>query len=768
MYGIEMFRMQRLTIEPLANISLRRVEEKAPCWRADTDDPQLRIRLAADSGTVPAGWYSFSVNLDVVSGYILAPCVYADYGEGWSEQTRIPLWFSDTSSIIEGIIVLPREARQLRFDPSLKQVEFCLGAVRLKRIGRISACIGMMKTLADADRGAFWSNLCRVSAGTARSIWKSGLKQTGTYLRGRYLDLLRSAMGGYGYWIRHFDAPRQLPELSKRAERLAHRPRFSILLPTYNTPEKWLRKCLDSVVSQAYPDWELCVADDASSQPHVRRVLQEYASKDSRIRIVFRETNGHISEASNSSLQMASYEYVALLDHDDEIPPHALLEVAEAIVANPEWQLVYSDEDKIDETGRRFDPYFKPDWNYDFLLAQNCICHLGVYKTDLVRSVGGFRKGFEGSQDWDLALRVVERLKPEQIGHIPKVLYHWRAIEGSTAIGVGEKNYAVDAGRRAVEEHILRAGKRGRMQVLANGHLRVRYELPEAPPMVSLVIPTRDKVELLRMCIGSILEKSTYPSFEILVVDNQSAEPETLAYFEELRALPNVKVLSYDAPFNYSAINNYAVAHARGEVIGLVNNDIEVIASDWLEEMVTHALRPDVGAVGAMLYYPDDTIQHAGVIVGLGGVAGHAYLGLPRGSAGYFSRALVTQEISAVTAACLLVRREVFDAVEGLDTGLSVAFNDIDLCLRIRRAGYRNIWTPFAELYHHESASRGYEDTPEKLKRFQGEINFMQTRWGSSLTQDPAYNLNLSLVYQFELAFPPRGSGQWGDQEPRT
>jgi len=763
-----MFHIQRLIIEPLANISRHHIAEEAPCWRSESDDPQLRVRFARGSGAVPAGWYRFTVNLDVASGYILAPCLYADYGEGWSEQTRIPLWFTASSSRIDGIVGLPREASQLRFDPSLKQVDFSLGTVRLKRIGRVGACLGMMEILAAAHKGAYWRSLCRVTADTAKSIWKSGFKQAGGYLRRRYHNLLKTAMGGYEYWIRHFDAPQQLRELSRRAESLAHKPRFSLLLPTYNTPEKWLRKCLDSVIAQVYPHWELCIADDASTQPHVRRVLQEYARKDARIRVVFREVNGHISEASNSALQMASSEYVALLDHDDEIPPHALLEVAEAIVSNPEWQLIYSDEDKIDEAGRRFDPYFKPDWNYDFLLAQNCICHLGVYKTELVRSVGGFRKGFEGSQDWDLALRVVERLQPGQIGHIPKVLYHWRAIEGSTAIGVGEKNYAVEAGRKAVEEHMLRTGKRGRIQVLANGHLRVRYELPEAPPMVSLVIPTRDKAELLRMCVGSILEKTKYPSFEILVVDNQSVEPATLAYFEELRSHPQVRVISYDAPFNYSAINNYAVSHARGEVIGLVNNDIEVIAPDWLVEMVTHALRPDVGAVGAMLYYPDDTIQHAGVIVGLGGVAGHAYLGMPRGSAGYFSRALVTQELSAVTAACLLVRREVFDAVGGLDPGLSVAFNDIDLCLRIRQAGFRNIWTPFAELYHHESASRGYEDTPEKLKRFQGEINFMQTRWGRSLTQDPAYNLNLSLIYQFELAFPPRGSDQWGDQEPRT
>ncbi len=545
--------------------------------------------------------------------------------------------------------------------------------------------------------------------------------------------------------------------MRETAEQLPLKPVISIVVPVYQTPERWLRRCLDSVLAQVYPHWELCLADDASPAPHVRRVLEEYSRRDPRVRVVFRERNGHISEASNSALELASGEFIALLDHDDELRPHALLEMAKAINRNPDWQLIYSDEDKIDQRGRRFAPYFKPDWNHELLLAQNCICHLAVYAAGLVSQVGGFRVGLEGSQDWDLALRCVERLSPRQIGHVPRILYHWRAIAGSTAMGVDQKGYASHAGLRAVSEHLHRIGAEADIEINPHGHLTVRRRMPGRAPRVSLVIPTRDKVELLRMSVGSILAKTEYPDFEIVVVDNQSTDPETLDYFRELEADPRVRVLEYDAPFNCSAINNHAVAHATGEVIGLVNNDIEVISHDWLQTLVAQAVRPEIGAVGAMLYYPDDTIQHAGVVLGIGGIAGHVYTGLPAGSPGQCGRALLAQEMSAVTAACLVIRKDVFKAVGGLDEQLSVAFNDIDFCLRVRASGYRNIWTPYARLYHHESASRGYEDTPEKVRRFDREVAFMRDRWGDTLLRDPSYNPNLTLDGAcFGPAFPPR------------
>ncbi|MGH8189970.1 MAG: glycosyltransferase family 2 protein, partial [Rhodanobacteraceae bacterium] len=436
------------------------------------------------------------------------------------------------------------------------------------------------------------------------------------------------------------------------------------------------------------------------------------------------------------------------------------------VVADPKLSLVYSDEDKLDADGRRFDPNFKPDWNPDLLRSQNYICHLTAIRTALARDVGGFRQGFEGSQDHDLILRCSEQIDARQIGHIPEILYHWRAIEGSAAAGRGAKGYAAAAGARAVAEHLARTQTAATV-VNADrppGLYRVRWPLPKPVPKISLVIPTRDRVDLLETCVESILAKSTYPDFELVVVDNQSRDTETMDYLRALRTRERVRVLGFDAPFNYSAINNWAARQCDGALLALVNNDIEVITPDWLEQMAGFAVRPDIGAVGAMLYYPDDTIQHAGVILGILGVAGHIDCGMPRGYEGHGRRALVAQNLSAVTGACLMVRRQVFDEVAGLDEQLPVSFNDIDFCLRVRTRGYRNVWTPFAELYHHESASRGRENTAEKLSRYAAEVAFMQERWGVALREDPAYNPNLSLQsHNFRLAFPPRRRG-WDDQ----
>jgi glycosyltransferase involved in cell wall biosynthesis len=537
---------------------------------------------------------------------------------------------------------------------------------------------------------------------------------------------------------------------------------ISVLLPTFNTPEVWLRRCLDSVLAQSYPHWELCIADDASTQPQVRHVLEAYAARDDRIRVTWRDRNGHISAASNSALAMARGDHIALLDHDDELHPQALALMAAALQRHPQWRMAYSDEDKLDTEGRRYDPYFKPDWNPDLFFGQNCISHLGVYERALVNAVGGFREGLEGSQDWDLALRCIERLRPDQIGHVPHVLYHWRAVQGSTAQGVDQKSYAHDAGLRAVREHFDRLGRADTVVMEIEGRLgmfRVRHPLPSILPLISIVIPTRDQVRLLRQCIESILSRTSYANYEIVIVDNQSIEDATLNYFDELAAEPRVRVLPHDQPFNYSQINNAAIRQCRGELVCLLNNDIEIITADWLEEMASQALRPHVGAVGAMLYYPGGTIQHAGVITGVHGVAAHPYSGMPKGYPGQMSRTLLTQSLSAVTAACLVVRRAVYLEVGGLDETLAVAFNDVDFCLRLRACGYTNIWTPFAELYHHESASRGHEDTPEKTARFRREVEQMKRRWGNVLEHDPAYNPNLTLAGEpFTLAFPPRAA----------
>ncbi|MHB1271859.1 MAG: glycosyltransferase family 2 protein [Rhodanobacter sp.] len=723
-----------------------------PGWSTKGNDPQFMVDLGPD-GLEP-GWYLVNARFRVQHGRLAMPCFYPDYGSGFSETAAVPMLDPEGSQML-AVACFHANLSRLRFDPSITSCDFSLDEFSLTRISRVHAARLILRGLRETSRVSRASLAHMV----LKALFREGPGAFGDWLYGSYLQRGKGS-GGYTDWVDLFDHLRddERERLSAYVASLPSQPTISIVMPVYNTPEKWLRRCIDSVRAQTYPHWQLCIADDASPKRHVRSLLKKYAASDPRIKVVFRESNGHISEASNSALQLASGDYIALLDHDDELPPHALHLVSKTLAENPELKLVYSDEDKIDEHGRRFDPYFKPDWNPDLLRSQNYICHLGVYSRALVQAVGGFRKGFEGSQDYDLALRCIEQLKPEEIGHIPHVLYHWRAISGSTALAMGEKNYAAEAGRRALEEHLARTGRVGAAQVQQGGY-RVQYSLPAPQPKVTLIIPTRDRVDLLRMCIGSILAKTDYANYEILIVDNQSTDPETLAYFGEIQHDSRVRVLPYDAPFNYSLINNFAASRCDGEIVGLVNNDIEVIHADWLSEMVSQAIRSEIGAVGAMLYYPNDTLQHAGVVVGLGGLAGHAYLSQPRGYAGQMWRARLVQNLSAVTAACLLVRRSVFDEVGGLDEGLQVAFNDVDFCLRIRASGYLNLWTPHAELYHHESASRGYEDTPEKKQRFNREIAFVKRRWGDSLLSDPAYNPNLTLSgHNFELAPEPRVS----------
>jgi len=571
----------------------------------------------------------------------------------------------------------------------------------------------------------------------------------------------------YPEWIERYATLSDMDRLAikRHIDRLGYRPLISLIMPTYNSPEKWLRRAIESVRRQVYANWELCIADDASLEPHVRQILEEFRTTDSRIKIVFRKDNGHISAASNTAIEMATGEFIALLDHDDQLSEHALYMVAAELNDYRDADLIYSDEDKIDEEGRRYEPYFKPDWNPTLFLAQNFLCHLVVYRTRIVKSLAGFREGYEGSQDWDLAMRVIECIPDSHIRHIPYVLYHWRAIPGSTAFATDQKEYVKEAQRRTLESHFSRIGRSAAILPASGAHWRVQYRLP-ATPLVTLIVPTRNRRELLQRCVESIFQKTTYRPFDLMIVDNQSDDPATLTYLAELQEKRRVRVLRYDAPFNFSAINNFAVEQADGEIIGLINNDVEVITPAVLEEMVSHAIQPEIGAVGAMLYYPNNTIQHAGVILGLGGnpgVAGHPYQYQPLGRPVQALRALLCQNFSALTAACLVVRRNVFEEVGGFDaTNLTVAFNDVDLCLRFGERGYRNLWTPYAELFHFESASRGYEETAEKQKRFEKECDYMRQRWGELLANDPAYNPNLALDRDsFFLAFPPRVRRPW-------
>jgi GT2 family glycosyltransferase len=639
------------------------------------------------------------------------------------------------------LVHLPHEAR-VRFDPMAAAGAVEITHFRLARVADRFARQRMLDKL--RTRHPRYSAGQSVAAPTdLDTLWDDYT----ALFESRGADLVQ-----YADWIREVEAPAlPSPDLQRqRIEGWSWRPSISLVMPTYNANEAYLLACIDSVRAQTYPHWTLCIADDASTRQGLRRLLADVAASDPRIRLALRGQNGHISAASNTALSLATGEFVALLDHDDMLAPQALFAVAEALQARPTATLLYSDEDKLDETGARCDPYFKPGWSPDLLYSQNCFSHLGVYRRSLVEAVGGFRLGVEGSQDHDLVLRCAARVTdPDDIVHIPQVLYHWRMAEGSTARSHDRKDYASDAGRRALQSHFDDCHPGVEVSVVAPGIYRHRWPLPADPPLVSLIIPTRDGHDLLRTCIDSIVQRSTYTRYELLVVDNQSSCPRTLAYLSALEAgtegAGRVRVLRWDHAFNYSAINNFAAAQARGSVLGLINNDIEVISPDWLGEMVSHALRPDIGCVGAKLYYPDDTVQHAGVVLGVGGVANHAMRGAARTSPGYFGRLWTLYNPSAVTAAVLLVRKVLFDAVGGLDAeGLPVAFNDVDLCLKVMAAGYRSVWTPHAELYHHESVSRGTDATPEKRARFLGEVAVMQARWSHWLQDDPHYNPNLT------------------------
>lgn len=568
---------------------------------------------------------------------------------------------------------------------------------------------------------------------------------------------LRKQVPPYLRWVKDFGtlSNEQISELRPLCR--GRGPLISVVIPTYNPDIAHLSAAIESVLNQLHDRLEICIADDASTNPQVRKTIASYAQRDPRIKYVFRPENGHISAASNSALSLATGDFVALLDQDDLLAEFALAAVAKAIAAHPDAGLIYSDEDKINDSGRRFDPHFKPDWNATLLRSQNYICHLTVIRRSLIEEVGGFRAGFEGSQDHDLVLRCTEKLRADQIVHVPLVLYHWRVHEGSTAQNLDSKPYAQINGCKAIQEHLDRTGIKGTAE-LDGPFYRVRHALPPTLPRVSIILLTRDRPELLRTCVQSVLTKTDYDNLEVIIVDNGTVDPAALELLALFDRDPRVTLLRDPSPFNFSALNNRAVQHATGAFLCLLNNDIEVLDANWLKELVSVGALPGIGAVGARLFYPNGKIQHAGVILGIGGVAGHPFKNQTRDDSHYMARPKLMQELTAVTAACLLTPRHVYEQLGGLDeVNLTVAFNDVDYCLRVCEAGHRVIYDPYAEFVHHESVSRGREDTPEKKERFRGEVLYMQKRWEQWLDCDKAYNPNLTLHDEnFAIASQPR------------
>lgn len=535
-----------------------------------------------------------------------------------------------------------------------------------------------------------------------------------------------------------------------------HGPKLSVLMPVGNPVVDHLRSAIESVIRQIYSNWELCVVGDACTDQHTRAVLAEYAAQEERVRVVFRDSREGAAAASTSALEMARGEFIALFNAHDELREDTLLVIAAEIAADPGACLLYCDECQIDDKGLPLTAHFKPGWNPELLFGQNYVGSLIVARVDLVRDLGGFRPRFEGAHSHDLVLRLSTVCGRKGIHHIPYVLYRRRAPWG--LVGAGECS-AMEAGRLAVQDHLAATGRPAEVRPgPAPFTYRVEFLLPHPRPLVSIIIPTRNALEMLTRCVNSLIHNTAYRDFEVLIVDNQTDEKKAREYLKQCAKRPKFRILTYDEPFNYSAINNFAAQRAHGEFLCLLNNDTEVITSEWLDELVMWGAQPGIGAVGAKLLYPDGTIQHAGITLGIMGLAGHAHKGFRAESLGYFNRLAVAHEVGAVTGACMLLRKAHYEAIGGMDgEHLPVAFNDVDLCLRLGAYGLRNVWTPTAVLYHHESKSRGCDDTREKRARFEREIDYMLTVWSDKLADDPAYNPNLSRNREdFGLAWPPQ------------
>lgn len=548
---------------------------------------------------------------------------------------------------------------------------------------------------------------------------------------------------GYDTWIEKNEPDIRQLEIQKMAQ-FDYAPKISIIVSLFDTPRKFLHDTVASVICQTYAQWELCIAGGASNEPYIKNVLEPFLNKEPRIKVKFLTGNKGTGDSLNEALSLASGDFIAFLGQSDVLLPFALFEIAVAVNTARDADFLYSDEDKISEEGtRRCEPHFKPDWSPDTLRSGNYIKHLAVIRSDLLGKTGQFRPGYDGSLDYDLILRTTEQAK--KIVHIPKILYHWRICENTTTDNAPAHLCAYEVEKKALGDHLSRIGLQG---IVERGTLpdtyRINYVIP-GKPMVSIIIPNKDNAAILKKCVNSILDKSSYTRYEIIIIENNSEQEKTFKLYDELKTRANIKTVAWKNPFNYAAANNYAVGYTKGEILLFLNNDTEVINTDWLECMLGLTIRKDVGAVGAKLYYPDNTIQHAGVIVGINGIAGHSHKYFTRISVGYAGRLHIVQNVSAVTGACLMMRREVFEEVKGFDEDFILGLNDVDLCLKIRELGYLVVWTPYSELYHYEYKTRGYNDTPAKKALYEREVGLFQEKWKDLLKRgDPYYSPNLT------------------------
>lgn len=569
----------------------------------------------------------------------------------------------------------------------------------------------------------------------------------------------------YGPWYEAY-IPNAAELEKQKKHKFVYMPQISVAVPAFRTPEVFLRQMIQSLLDQTYPNWELCIANGSPEDTAMAAVLKEYSSRDRRICVRNLDENLGIAGNTNAALTMAGGEFVGLLDHDDLLAPNALYEIVKKLNEDRQLDVVYTDEDKVTtDLSEHFQPHLKPDFNLDLLRSNNYICHFFVARKSIVDKVGGFRQEFDGAQDHDFIFRCVEEASG-RVGHVPEILYHWRTHKASTADNPASKMYAFEAGRRAIEAHLKRMGVEGEVSHTPDlGFFRVKYPV-HGEPMVSIIIPNKDEKESLKACMESIREKTEYQNYEILIIENNSTSEEIFHYYKELSRDPKIRLLRWKKEFNYSAINNYGVHHAKGEYLLFLNNDVTVITPGWIKEMLGVCQRREVGAVGVKLIYPDNTIQHAGCVIGIGGIAGHMFVDMPANRTGYLHKASILQDMSAVTAACMMMKRSAFEEADGFTEKLSVAFNDVDLCLKVRKNGSLIVYDPYVQLYHMESRTRGAEDSEAKVRRFQEEIEYMRCQWIDILKKgDPYYNKNLSLTKWNYSLRPIRGMEKHGNKE---
>ncbi|MBU2739704.1 glycosyltransferase family 2 protein [Acidithiobacillus concretivorus] len=702
-------------------------------YKGISEWPSLSVEITSDFAK--GGWFYLEAALVRHTGDREAR-FFGKSGDDACTEFEIPISSNLRGSIRE-VFYLPGPVATLFWSPMRAPGFFSQSHLLVHRISGVESFFRrthrVVETLV-ALRG---------SSGKARGglTWRGAVFHLqDAYIRTARLKIQRYHSPDYGEFLARHDTIKaaELNAIMASIQAAEAKPVICLMVLLRDAEPSMLAKMLTAVRNQLYPHWELLLGMDGRISIECRALLENAHREDARI--ILEEVDGLSDMAAglNALLQRVNGDFFAVLNQHDLLPEHAFVFVAKAIQSQSDALVIYADHDRMDDRGCRYAPHFKPDWNPDFFTAYDYMGNLRLWHTKTVRRLGGFRRGFDGAECYDLTLRCIAHCTHEQIVHIPRVLCHSRDLD--------EQDANMEAGLRAVSDHFERLGA-----VVVAGDLpgiyRVCHPIPSSAPLVSILIPTRDKLDILQACVESVQQRTDYGAWEVVIVDNGSVEAQTLAWFETIQQDPRIRVISYPLPFNYSAINNFAVEHAQGEVIVLLNNDIEVIRQDWLTEMVGHALRPEIGAVGAKLLYPNNMVQHAGVVLGIGGVAGHVHRYLGGTEPGYYFRAVATQNYSVVTAACLAVRKSVFAEVGGLDAiNLKVAFNDVDFCLKLLKAGYRNVFTPYALLYHHESLSRGHDDTPDKKAIFEQEFGYMKTCWGKRT--DPAYNPNLSLEFE--------------------